>query len=117
MFLKNGEIPDVWKMDMSQILDTSSSEEDEKQSEEDDEEEEEKKKRIREEVSDGVCCSQSGAACCLDGLCEDVMVSVPQPEEEADPEERDNFLQQLYKFMEDRGESAKVPMIPPLQIS
>lgn len=26
-----------------------------------------------------------------------------QPEEELDPEERDNFLQQLYKFMEDRG--------------
>lgn len=26
-----------------------------------------------------------------------------QPEEEADPAERDNFLQQLYKFMEDRG--------------
>lgn len=26
-----------------------------------------------------------------------------QPEEEPDPEERDSFLQQLYKFMEDRG--------------
>lgn len=26
-----------------------------------------------------------------------------QPEEELDPEERDSFLQQLYKFMEDRG--------------
>ncbi|XP_011488430.1 AT-rich interactive domain-containing protein 4A isoform X3 [Oryzias latipes] len=82
MFLKNGEIPDVWKMDMSQILDTSSSEEDEKQSEEDDEEEEEKKKRIREE-----------------------------PEEEADPEERDNFLQQLYKFMEDRGTPINKPPV------
>ncbi|XP_024126583.1 AT-rich interactive domain-containing protein 4A isoform X2 [Oryzias melastigma] len=83
MFLKNGEIPDVWKMDMSQILDTSSSEDDEKQSEEEeDEEEEEKKKRIRDE-----------------------------PEDEADPEERDNFLQQLYKFMEDRGTPINKPPV------
>ncbi|RVE57675.1 hypothetical protein OJAV_G00218410 [Oryzias javanicus] len=85
MFLKNGEIPDVWKMDMSQILDTSSSEEDEKPSEEEEdeeEEEEEKKKRIRDE-----------------------------PEDEADPEERDNFLQQLYKFMEDRGTPINKPPV------
>lgn len=34
-----------------------------------------------------------------------------QPEEELDPEERDHFLQQLYKFMEDRGET--VPLTPP----
>lgn len=33
-----------------------------------------------------------------------VCVCVHQPEEELDPEERDHFLQQLYKFMEDRGE-------------
>uniref|UniRef100_A0A3P9JWQ8 AT rich interactive domain 4A (RBP1-like) n=1 Tax=Oryzias latipes TaxID=8090 RepID=A0A3P9JWQ8_ORYLA len=57
MFLKNGEIPDVWKMDMSQILDTE------------------------------------------------------EPEEEADPEERDNFLQQLYKFMEDRGTPINKPPV------
>lgn len=30
-----------------------------------------------------------------------------QPEEEPDPEERDHFLQQLYKFMEDRGETGE----------
>lgn len=30
-----------------------------------------------------------------------------QPEEEPDPEERDHFLQQLYKFMEDRGETVE----------
>lgn len=29
---------------------------------------------------------------------------VSQMEEEQDPEERDQFLQQLYKFMEDRGQ-------------
>lgn len=31
-------------------------------------------------------------------------VRVSQMEEEQDPEERDQFLQQLYKFMEDRGQ-------------
>ena len=31
-------------------------------------------------------------------------MSASQVEEEQDPEERDHFLQQLYKFMEDRGQ-------------
>ncbi|XP_023254647.1 AT-rich interactive domain-containing protein 4A-like, partial [Seriola lalandi dorsalis] len=81
MFLRSREVPDVWKMDMSQILDSSSSDdeddEEEKESDEEEEDEDEKKKKklIKEE-----------------------------PEEEPDPEERDHFLQQLYKFMEDRGE-------------
>ncbi len=39
--------------------------------------------------------------------CLSLCVSV-QPEEEPDPEERDHFLQQLYKFMEDRGETVLV---------
>ncbi|KFZ68600.1 AT-rich interactive domain-containing protein 4A, partial [Podiceps cristatus] len=33
------------------------------------------------------------------------------PEEELDPEERDNFLQQLYKFMEDRGTPINKPPV------
>lgn len=33
------------------------------------------------------------------------LVSCLQEEVEPFPEERENFLQQLYKFMEDRGES------------
>ncbi|KAM6969654.1 AT-rich interactive domain-containing protein 4A isoform 1-T2 [Tautogolabrus adspersus] len=87
MFLKSREVPDVWKMDMSQILDSSSSddeEDEEKESdgEEDDEDEKKKKKRIKEE-----------------------------PEEELDPEERDLFLQQLYKFMEDRGTPINKPPV------
>ncbi|XP_028994739.1 AT-rich interactive domain-containing protein 4A isoform X2 [Betta splendens] len=87
MFLKNREVPDVWKMDMSQILDSSSSDEDDKEKEseeeeEEDEDEKKKKKHIKEE-----------------------------PEEEADPEERDNFLQQLYKFMEDRGTPINKPPV------
>ncbi|CAI5697293.1 unnamed protein product [Oreochromis niloticus] len=87
MFLSSKEIPDLWKMDMSQILDSSSSEdednEEEKESEEEqDDEEEKKRKRIKEE-----------------------------PEEEPDPEERDHFLQQLYKFMEDRGTPINKPPV------
>uniref|UniRef100_A0A8C0FR55 AT-rich interaction domain 4A n=1 Tax=Bubo bubo TaxID=30461 RepID=A0A8C0FR55_BUBBB len=34
-----------------------------------------------------------------------------RPEEELDPEERDNFLQQLYKFMEDRGTPINKPPV------
>uniref|UniRef100_A0A8C8EH36 ARID domain-containing protein n=1 Tax=Oncorhynchus tshawytscha TaxID=74940 RepID=A0A8C8EH36_ONCTS len=34
-----------------------------------------------------------------------------QPEDEADPEERDHFLQQLYKFMEDRGTPINKPPV------
>ncbi|XP_071354685.1 AT-rich interactive domain-containing protein 4A isoform X2 [Trachinotus anak] len=89
MFLRSREVPDVWKMDMSQILDSSSSDdeddEEEKESdeeEEDDEDEKKKKKHIKEE-----------------------------PEEEPDPEERDHFLQQLYKFMEDRGTPINKPPV------
>uniref|UniRef100_A0AAQ5ZGK7 ARID domain-containing protein n=1 Tax=Amphiprion ocellaris TaxID=80972 RepID=A0AAQ5ZGK7_AMPOC len=89
MFLRSREVSDVWKMDMSQILDSSSSEdedgEEEKESEEeddDDDEEKKKKKHIKEE-----------------------------PEEELDPEERDHFLQQLYKFMEDRGTPINKPPV------
>uniref|UniRef100_A0AAV2JJH0 Proteasome subunit alpha type-3 n=1 Tax=Knipowitschia caucasica TaxID=637954 RepID=A0AAV2JJH0_KNICA len=83
-FLRTRDIPEAWKMDLSQILETSS-DSDEKHSgeeEEEEEEEERRKKRIVEE-----------------------------PEEEADPEERDNFLQQLYKFMEDRGTPINKPPV------
>uniref|UniRef100_A0A7N6A0P0 ARID domain-containing protein n=1 Tax=Anabas testudineus TaxID=64144 RepID=A0A7N6A0P0_ANATE len=78
MFLKNREVPDVWKMDMSQIMDSSSSDDEDDEEKESDEEEEEEGE---------------------------------EEEEEADPEERDNFLQQLYKFMEDRGTSINKPPV------
>lgn len=55
MFARRREIPDVWKMDMSQILDSSSSDDEndeEKESEEDEEDADEKKKKLlKEEVS------------------------------------------------------------------
>uniref|UniRef100_A0A3Q3MT50 AT-rich interactive domain 4A n=1 Tax=Labrus bergylta TaxID=56723 RepID=A0A3Q3MT50_9LABR len=39
------------------------------------------------------------------------LCSFGQPEEELDPEERDHFLQQLYKFMEDRGTPINKPPV------
>ncbi|KAK5917524.1 hypothetical protein CgunFtcFv8_012407 [Champsocephalus gunnari] len=93
VFLRTGEIPELWKMDMSQILDSSSSdeeeEEEEKESDEDheqDEEEEEEEKKKKKHTKE-------------------------EPEEESDPEERDVFLQQLYKFMEDRGTPINKPPV------
>ncbi|KAJ0009176.1 hypothetical protein NQD34_016591, partial [Periophthalmus magnuspinnatus] len=80
-FLRTRAVPEVWKMDLSQILE-SSSDSDDKHSDEDQEEQERRKKRLEEE-----------------------------PEEEPDPEERDHFLQQLYKFMEDRGTPINKPPV------
>ncbi|KAM6171872.1 AT-rich interactive domain-containing protein 4A [Erethizon dorsatum] len=83
IFLKARVIPDNWKMDLSEILESSSSDDEEGPAEENDEEKEKETKKEEEEV----------------------------PEEELDPEERDNFLQQLYKFMEDRGTPINKPPV------
>ncbi|XP_070985032.1 AT-rich interactive domain-containing protein 4A-like isoform X2 [Oncorhynchus clarkii lewisi] len=82
-FLKTKVVPDSWKMDMSEILESSSSDEEEDKEGKDSEEEEEEE----EEKEDD------------------------EPEDEADPEERDHFLQQLYKFMEDRGTPINKPPV------
>uniref|UniRef100_A0A670HXG8 AT-rich interactive domain-containing protein 4A n=1 Tax=Podarcis muralis TaxID=64176 RepID=A0A670HXG8_PODMU len=76
-------IPSNWKMDMREILESSSSDE-EDGGEPGSDEEEDKREHKEEEVV---------------------------PEEELDPEERDNFLQQLYKFMEDRGTPINKPPV------
>ncbi|XP_039597024.1 AT-rich interactive domain-containing protein 4A isoform X1 [Polypterus senegalus] len=84
-FLNTKVIPESWKMDMSEILESSSSEEEGGEggaSDEDDEKDEEEEEEEEEE-----------------------------PEEEPDPEEKDNFLQQLYKFMEDRGTPINKPPV------
>uniref|UniRef100_A0AAY4A093 ARID domain-containing protein n=1 Tax=Denticeps clupeoides TaxID=299321 RepID=A0AAY4A093_9TELE len=81
-FLKTKTVPDSWKMDMSEILESSSSDEEE----EDDEEEEEGLDKEKEGEEKG-------------------------PDNEPDPEERDHFLQQLYKFMEDRGTPINKPPV------
>uniref|UniRef100_A0A671LG51 AT rich interactive domain 4A (RBP1-like) n=1 Tax=Sinocyclocheilus anshuiensis TaxID=1608454 RepID=A0A671LG51_9TELE len=77
------QVPDNWKVNLSEILESSSSDE------EDDDEDGEGKKGEEEEKE-------------------------PEPEEpddEPDPEERDHFLQQLYKFMEDRGTPINKPPV------
>ncbi|XP_005399270.1 PREDICTED: AT-rich interactive domain-containing protein 4A isoform X2 [Chinchilla lanigera] len=82
-FLKARIVPDNWKMDLSEILESSSSDDEDGPAEENDEEKEKETKKEEEEA----------------------------PEEELDPEERDNFLQQLYKFMEDRGTPINKPPV------
>ncbi|XP_025033469.1 AT-rich interactive domain-containing protein 4A isoform X3 [Python bivittatus] len=77
-------IPANWRMDMREILESSSSDEEDGGETGSNDEEEEKGEQKEEEVV---------------------------PEEELDPEERDNFLQQLYKFMEDRGTSINKPPV------
>uniref|UniRef100_A0A3B4BSA5 ARID domain-containing protein n=1 Tax=Pygocentrus nattereri TaxID=42514 RepID=A0A3B4BSA5_PYGNA len=77
LFLQTKKVPDGWKMDMSEILESSSSDDGEGK-----ESEEEEKEPEPEE-----------------------------PDDEPDPEERDHFLQQLYKFMEDRGTPINKPPV------
>lgn len=83
-FFKTRSVPDNWKMDMSEILESSSSDEDDAEGEGSEDE----KSKVEEEEKVEVV-----------------------PEEEPDPEERDNFLQQLYKFMEDRGTPINKPPV------
>nr|XP_033808163.1 AT-rich interactive domain-containing protein 4A isoform X2 [Geotrypetes seraphini]XP_033808164.1 AT-rich interactive domain-containing protein 4A isoform X2 [Geotrypetes seraphini]XP_033808165.1 AT-rich interactive domain-containing protein 4A isoform X2 [Geotrypetes seraphini] len=92
-FLKTKVIPPNWKMDLSEIMESSSSDDedgevdrsdDEQEKEEYEEDEEEEEEEEEEHIV---------------------------PEEEPDPEERDNFLQQLYKFMEDRGTPINKPPV------
>ncbi|KAM9068409.1 AT-rich interactive domain-containing protein 4A isoform X3 [Sarcophilus harrisii] len=82
-FLKTKVVPDNWKMDISEILESSSSDDEDGANEESDEEKDKENAKEEEET----------------------------PEEELDPEERDNFLQQLYKFMEDRGTPINKPPV------
>ncbi|XP_051003151.1 AT-rich interactive domain-containing protein 4A isoform X2 [Acomys russatus] len=83
VFLRARIVPDNWKMDMNEILESSSSDDEECPPEDNEEEKEKEAKKEEEEL----------------------------PEEELDPEERDNFLQQLYKFMEDRGTPINKPPV------
>ncbi|XP_056623551.1 AT-rich interactive domain-containing protein 4A isoform X2 [Triplophysa dalaica] len=82
-FLQSKQIPDSWKMDLSEILESSSSDEENEADEGDGKESEEELKEPLQE----------------------------EPDDEPDPEERDHFLQQLYKFMEDRGTPINKPPV------
>uniref|UniRef100_A0A4W5NRM6 AT-rich interactive domain 4A n=1 Tax=Hucho hucho TaxID=62062 RepID=A0A4W5NRM6_9TELE len=86
-FLNTKVVPDSWKMDMSEILESSSSDEEEDKEGKDEEEEEEGEEEEEEKEEE------------------------EDDEDEADPEERDHFLQQLYKFMEDRGTPINKPPV------
>uniref|UniRef100_A0A674F5P1 AT-rich interactive domain 4A n=1 Tax=Salmo trutta TaxID=8032 RepID=A0A674F5P1_SALTR len=94
-FLKTKVVPDSWKMDMSEILESSSSDEEDTEGKESDEEEEEEEEDEKEEDEEE----------------EEKEDTNDEPEDEADPEERDHFLQQLYKFMEDRGTPINKPPV------
>ncbi|XP_061318400.1 AT-rich interactive domain-containing protein 4A isoform X2 [Pezoporus flaviventris] len=83
IFLSTKVVPRSWKMDISEILESSSSDEEDGAAARTDEEELKREEKTEEVV----------------------------PEEELDPEERDNFLQQLYKFMEDRGTPINKPPV------
>lgn len=78
---------------------SSSSEDDD---EDEDEEQEEDASGEEEEVESGV--SGPSPALPAEGRSLNTPVVCLQEEVEPFPEERENFLQQLYKFMEDRGE-------------
>ncbi|XP_036164493.1 AT-rich interactive domain-containing protein 4A isoform X1 [Myotis myotis] len=97
IFLKTRIVPDNWKMDISEILESSSSDDEDGPPEENQEEKEKEAKKEEEEV-EMLKVHPS-------------LEFVPFPEEELDPEERDNFLQQLYKFMEDRGTPINKPPV------
>ncbi|XP_053553290.1 AT-rich interactive domain-containing protein 4A [Bombina bombina] len=80
-FVKSRTVPENWKMDMNEILESSCSED------------------------------EDGAPDLSDGEQGKGVEEEAEPEEESDPEERDNFLQQLYKFMEDRGTPINKPPV------
>uniref|UniRef100_A0A8C1I9F8 AT rich interactive domain 4A (RBP1-like) n=1 Tax=Cyprinus carpio TaxID=7962 RepID=A0A8C1I9F8_CYPCA len=82
-FLQSRLVPDNWKVDLSEILESSSSDE------EDNDEDGEGK----------------------EGEAEEKEPEPDEPDDEPDPEERDHFLQQLYKFMEDRGTPINKPPV------
>ncbi|PWA29603.1 hypothetical protein CCH79_00007750 [Gambusia affinis] len=102
MFLRSREVPEAWKMDMSQILDSSSSEDDkdDKESEAEEEEEENEDEKRKKHIKEEAIAKNSNK-----------VAKLATPEEEADPEEKENFLQQLYKFMEDRGTPINKPPV------
>ncbi|KAG8561085.1 hypothetical protein GDO81_015241 [Engystomops pustulosus] len=80
-FFNSRTVPSSWKMDISEILESSSSDEEDGDADASDAEQ----NKAEEEEA--------------------------EPEEEADPIERDDFLQQLYKFMEDRGTPINKPPV------
>lgn len=92
-------VPSTWK---TEVKEESSSSEDDNEDEE--EEQEEDASGEEEEVEAEACTRSSSPQPPSEERFSNCLVSCPQEEVEPFPEERENFLQQLYKFMEDRGE-------------
>lgn len=98
-------VPSTWK---TEVKEESSSSEDDDEDEE--EEQEEDASGEEEEVKAEACTRSSKPQFPNWESVSNGLVSCLQEEVEPFPEERENFLQQLYKFMEDRGElSVHVP--------
>lgn len=96
-FHRKQAVPGSWK---TEVKEESSSSEDDDEDEED--EQEEDASGEEEEVSGGTASHRRILRVEMILICS--LVSCLQEEVEPFPEERENFLQQLYKFMEDRGE-------------
>lgn len=105
-------VPSAWKTEVKE--ESSSSEDDEDEEEEEQEEdasggeeevEEEKLTRLHQNLeAKHRFHKRISIYIFISMLFFPLLVSCPQEEVEPFPEERENFLQQLYKFMEDRGE-------------
>lgn len=91
-------IPSTWKTEVKE--ESSSSEEDEEEEDqEEDASSEEEEVNVEPHLFPHVSNKMILSPC---------LVSCVQEEVEPFPEERENFLQQLYKFMEDRSECSGV---------
>ncbi|XP_008428478.1 AT-rich interactive domain-containing protein 4B isoform X1 [Poecilia reticulata] len=97
-FQRKQAVPGSWKTEVKE--ESSSSEEDD---EDEEDEQEEDASGEEEEVSAGTASHRCILRVEMILICS--LVSCLQEEVEPFPEERENFLQQLYKFMEDRGTS------------
>uniref|UniRef100_A0A3B5QXI1 AT-rich interactive domain-containing protein 4B n=1 Tax=Xiphophorus maculatus TaxID=8083 RepID=A0A3B5QXI1_XIPMA len=95
-FQRKQAVPGSWKTEVKE--ESSSSEEDD---EDEEDEQEEDASGEEEEVSGGTASHRPILRVEMILICS--LVSCLQEEVEPFPEERENFLQQLYKFMEDRG--------------
>lgn len=99
-FLQQFVVPSTWK---TEVKEESSSSEDEEE-EEEGEQEEDASGEEEEVEAEALTCSYAHIYLPGKTRISNCLVSCLQEEVEPFPEERENFLQQLYKFMEDRGE-------------
>lgn len=100
-FLQQFVVPGTWK---TEVKEESSSSEDEDEEEEEGQGEDAKGEDEEVEAEPCTCFYPHNLHKVEKKRPSNCLVSRLQEEVEPFPEERENFLQQLYKFMEDRGE-------------